>query len=236
MKWHGYGCMVYTERAEMAAVSSFMWHQPCQRCKYTTSVDIQKRAIKAINSCRSTCERGESAREQRIALYKSDQQQHFYFSWHCNCYKYKTLYDYSTRGAIPFHTFQTQCLKPNTMDKDISLFKAIVLRTNYFTASDVILLWLLSNLCSDFISISNNTFLHKKMYILEMFLKHVHLMEVMYFVCTHMPGKSYRRQFRSLFCTYDVFQTLLPADFKSEGLSSLCESTCYSLHGWLCVR
>ena len=23
-----------------------MWHQPCQRCKYTTSVDIQKRAIK----------------------------------------------------------------------------------------------------------------------------------------------------------------------------------------------
>ena len=24
---------------------SFMWHQPRQRCKYTTSVDIQKRAI-----------------------------------------------------------------------------------------------------------------------------------------------------------------------------------------------
>ena len=21
---------------------SFMWHQPCQRCKYTTSVDIKK--------------------------------------------------------------------------------------------------------------------------------------------------------------------------------------------------
>ena len=33
--------MVYTKRAEMAAVSL---HQPCQRCKYTTSVDIQKRA------------------------------------------------------------------------------------------------------------------------------------------------------------------------------------------------
>ena len=31
--------------------SSFMWHQPCQRCKYTTSVDIQnkkKRAIKLV--------------------------------------------------------------------------------------------------------------------------------------------------------------------------------------------
>ena len=27
---------------------SFMWHQPCQRCKYTTSVDIQKRAIKLV--------------------------------------------------------------------------------------------------------------------------------------------------------------------------------------------
>ena len=25
--------------------SSFMWHQPCQRCKYTTSMDIQKHAI-----------------------------------------------------------------------------------------------------------------------------------------------------------------------------------------------
>ena len=38
--------MVYTERAEMA--ESFMWHQPCQRCKYTTSVDIQKRAMSKL--------------------------------------------------------------------------------------------------------------------------------------------------------------------------------------------
>ena len=37
-------CMVYTERAETAAVSC-TWHQPCQRCKYTASVDIQKHAI-----------------------------------------------------------------------------------------------------------------------------------------------------------------------------------------------
>ena len=40
-----HGCMVYTERAKTAAVSM----QPCQRCKYTTSVDIQtnenKRAL-----------------------------------------------------------------------------------------------------------------------------------------------------------------------------------------------
>ena len=41
-----HGCMVYTERAKMAAVSC---HQPCQRCKYTTSVDIQKRAIKSYS-------------------------------------------------------------------------------------------------------------------------------------------------------------------------------------------
>ena len=33
---------------------SFMWHQPCQRCKYTTSMDIKniyiyiKRAIKLV--------------------------------------------------------------------------------------------------------------------------------------------------------------------------------------------
>ena len=54
--------------------SSIMWHQPCQRCKYTTSVDIQKTLYKkAIHSCRITCERSESAREWRIALYKSDQ-------------------------------------------------------------------------------------------------------------------------------------------------------------------
>ena len=69
-----------------------MRHQPCQLCKYTTSVDIQKCAIKkkkkkkekkkkkrkkkkASHSCRITCERSESARERRIALCKSDQQQ-----------------------------------------------------------------------------------------------------------------------------------------------------------------
>ena len=27
---------------------SFMWHQPCQRCKYTTSVDIQKTHCKKL--------------------------------------------------------------------------------------------------------------------------------------------------------------------------------------------
>ena len=27
---------------------SFMWHQPCQRCKYTTSVDIKKMRYKKL--------------------------------------------------------------------------------------------------------------------------------------------------------------------------------------------
>ena len=47
MKWHGawsYG--VHRTRRDG---SSFMWHQPCQRCKYTTSVDIQKRAVKSYS-------------------------------------------------------------------------------------------------------------------------------------------------------------------------------------------
>ena len=46
--WHGawlYG--VHTERAEMAVVSHGTSHVTVkERCKYTTSVDIQKRAIK----------------------------------------------------------------------------------------------------------------------------------------------------------------------------------------------
>ena len=28
--------------------SSFLWHQPCQRCKYTTSVDIKKKKKNAL--------------------------------------------------------------------------------------------------------------------------------------------------------------------------------------------
>ena len=47
MKWHGaWLCGVHRTRRDG---SSFMWHQPCQRCKYTTLVDIQKRAIKSYS-------------------------------------------------------------------------------------------------------------------------------------------------------------------------------------------
>ena len=32
----------------IVAYLSFMWHQPCQRCLYTTSVDIQKTRYKNL--------------------------------------------------------------------------------------------------------------------------------------------------------------------------------------------
>ena len=71
MKWHG--AWLYGVHKMRWDGSSFMWHQLCQCCKYTTSVDILKTCYKkAILSCRITCERSESAREQRTALYKSD--------------------------------------------------------------------------------------------------------------------------------------------------------------------
>ena len=43
MKWHG--AWLYGVHRTRRDGSSLMWHQPRQRCKYATSVDIQKRAI-----------------------------------------------------------------------------------------------------------------------------------------------------------------------------------------------
>ena len=66
--------MVYTERAEMVAVSCCSNH--VSAVKYTSLVDIQKRALKSYShSYIITCKRNESAGEQRIALCKSDQEQ-----------------------------------------------------------------------------------------------------------------------------------------------------------------
>ena len=45
MKWQG--AWLYGVHRSRWDGSSFMWHEPCQSCKYTTSVDIQKRAIKS---------------------------------------------------------------------------------------------------------------------------------------------------------------------------------------------
>ena len=68
MKWHG--CMVYTERAETAAVSRGTSHISAVSAPLRW---IFKNALwKAIYSSRITCERSESARELRIALGKSD--------------------------------------------------------------------------------------------------------------------------------------------------------------------
>ena len=58
--------------------SSFMWHQSCRRCKYTTSVDIQKRTVKKlvthVKSHASTVSLLES-REYRYINNKSVEQQ-----------------------------------------------------------------------------------------------------------------------------------------------------------------
>ena len=67
-----HGCMVHTERAKMATVSCGTSHASAVS---TPLRWIFKNALwKAIHSCRITCERSESARKRRTALYKSAQQ------------------------------------------------------------------------------------------------------------------------------------------------------------------
>ena len=74
MKWHG--AWLYGVHRTRRDGSSFLWHQPCQRCKHTTSLNSQKRAVKSY-SLMSNHMRAQwvCSRERRIALYKSDQQQ-----------------------------------------------------------------------------------------------------------------------------------------------------------------
>ena len=79
MRWHG--AWLYDVHIMRRDGSSFMymtWHRPCQRCNYTTSVDIQKRSYEKLvtHVLRITCERSESARERRTALYRSNHHQH----------------------------------------------------------------------------------------------------------------------------------------------------------------
>ena len=65
-----HGCMVYTECAETAAVSCGTSH--------ASAVSTPLRWIfkNALIKSRITCERSESARERRIALYKSNHHHH----------------------------------------------------------------------------------------------------------------------------------------------------------------
>ena len=76
---HGPCCMVYTERAETAAVSRGTGHVTTKhRCKYTTSADTQNRAVRKVVThleSHMRLARSESCRERGLALYKSDQQQ-----------------------------------------------------------------------------------------------------------------------------------------------------------------
>ena len=77
MKWHGF--MVSTERTEMAAVSH---GTSCASTVITPHQWIFKNMLyKASHSHRITCKCNESAREQRMALYKSDQQPAMCVSW-----------------------------------------------------------------------------------------------------------------------------------------------------------
>ena len=69
-----HGCMVYTERAQTAAVSCGSSHA---NAVSTPLRWVFKIALwRAIHSCRIICERSESARERRIARYKSNLHHH----------------------------------------------------------------------------------------------------------------------------------------------------------------
>jgi len=48
MKWHGAWLLLWCTQNFRRDGCSFIWHQPSQRCKYTTSVDIQKTRYKKL--------------------------------------------------------------------------------------------------------------------------------------------------------------------------------------------
>ena len=69
IKWHS--IWLYSVHITLQDGCSFIWHQPCLRCKCTTSVDIffkahYKKLVIHVDS---------HARERRMALYKSNQQE-----------------------------------------------------------------------------------------------------------------------------------------------------------------
>ena len=67
MRWHG--AWLYGVHRTHRDSSSFMWHQPCQCCKYTTLVDIFKNYKKVFTNVESHASTV-SAWEWRTALYK----------------------------------------------------------------------------------------------------------------------------------------------------------------------
>ena len=74
MKWHGawlYG-VHRTRRDWLSLAAGSCGTSHASAVSTPLQWIFKKRAIKTIHSCRITCERSESARERRIALYKSD--------------------------------------------------------------------------------------------------------------------------------------------------------------------
>ena len=98
MKWHA--AWLYGVHRTRRDGSSFTWHQPCQHCKHTTSVNIQKTRCKklVIHVESITCEHGESDRDQKIAPYKSDKQ--------------TTVYQHSS-GAVWESRWTSWAVRPN---------------------------------------------------------------------------------------------------------------------------
>ena len=75
-----HSCMVYSEHAEMAAVSCGTSHASAVSTPLWCR--LKKCAIKTIHSYRITCEHSESAQERRIVLYKSDHHHHHNHHYH----------------------------------------------------------------------------------------------------------------------------------------------------------
>ena len=69
-----HGCVVYTECAKMAAVSCGSSHASAVSLTPLWWI-FKNELLKGRHSCRIACESSESAWEQRLALYKSNQQQ-----------------------------------------------------------------------------------------------------------------------------------------------------------------
>ena len=67
MKWHG--AWLFGVHRTHRDGSSFMRHQPCQLCKYTTSVDIQKCAIKKKEKKKKEKRRRKKARKKKLVTH-----------------------------------------------------------------------------------------------------------------------------------------------------------------------
>ena len=70
MKWHG-GAWLYRVCRKCRDGSSFMWHQPCQCCKYTTKTRYKK-LVTHVESHASTVSLLESGEQHDIKVINND--------------------------------------------------------------------------------------------------------------------------------------------------------------------